>query len=97
MAWLSRFFWAAVALLVFFFAALAVNQEHIALEFIVWETPRISVFWWLLAAFALGLLLGLLGITVLSTRFGFRNRALSKRLEESERERRRVRNMTLHE
>ena len=97
MAWLSRFFWAAVALLVFFFAALAVNQEHIALEFIVWETPRISVFWWLLAAFALGLLLGLLGITVLSTRFRFRNRALSKRLEESERELRRVRNMTLHE
>jgi hypothetical protein len=74
-----------------------VNQEHIALEFIVWETPRISVFWWLLAAFTLGLLLGLLGITVISTRFGFKNRALSRRLEESETELRRVRNMTLHE
>ena len=65
MAWLARLFWGAVALLVFFFAALAVNQEQIALAFIVWETPSISVFWWLLAAFTLGLLLGLLGITVL--------------------------------
>ena len=94
---MSRLFWAAVALLVFFFAALAVNQEYIALEFIVWQTPSISVFWWLLAAFALGLLLGLLGITVLSARLGFKNRSLSKRLEESESELRRVRNMTLHE
>jgi len=97
MAWLSRFFWAMFALLLFFFAALAVNQEHITLEFLVWQTPRMSVFWWLLAAFGLGLLLGLLGITVLSTRLGFKNRSLSKRLDESESELRRVRNMTLHE
>lgn len=97
MAWLMRFFWAAVALLVFFFAALAVNQEHITLEFLLWQTPQLSVFWWLLAAFALGLLLGLLGITVSSTRLGFKVRSLSKRLEESESELRRVRNMTLHE
>lgn len=92
-----RLLWAVVALLVFFFAALAVNQEHISLEFLAWQTPRISVFWWLLAAFALGLLLGLLGITVLSTRLGFKNRSLSKRLKESDSELRRVRNLTLHE
>jgi uncharacterized integral membrane protein len=97
MVWLLRFFWALVALLLFFFAALAVNQEHIALEFLVWQTPRVSVFWWILAAFVLGLLLGLLGITVLSARYGFKNRSLTKRLEESENELRRVRNMTLHE
>ena len=97
MAWLLRFFWAVVALLLFFFAALAVNQEHIALQFLVWQTPRVSVFWWILTAFVLGLLLGLLGITVLRARLGFKNRSLTKRLEESENELRRVRNMTLHE
>ncbi len=97
MAWLLRLFWAVSALLVFFFAALAVNQERIVLEFLVWETGEASVFWWMFGAFVLGLLLGLLGITVLSTRLGFKNRSLSKRLEESERELRRVRNLTLHE
>jgi uncharacterized integral membrane protein len=96
-AWLLRLFWAAVALLLFFLAALAVNQNDIALEFLVWRTPSISVFWWILAAFAMGLLLGLLGMTVVSVRLGFKNRLLAKRLEESERELRRVRNITLHE
>ena len=97
MTWLSRLLWTVAALLVFFFAALAVNQDHIALEFLMWRTPTVSVFWWLLAAFGLGLLLGLLGITVLTTRFGFRIRSLRKRLKESESELHRVRNMTLHE
>jgi len=97
MAWLSRIFWAVLALLLFFFAALAVNQEPIALQFLVWHTPQLSVFWWLLAAFALGLLLGLLGITVSTTRLGFKNRSLSRRLQESERELRQARNLTLHE
>lgn len=97
MAWLMRLFWAAVALLAFVFAALAVNQEKIALELLIWQTSAESVFWWLLAAFVLGLLLGLLGITVVRTRLGFKNRSLSKRLAESESELRRVRNMTLHE
>lgn len=97
MAWLARLFWAVVALLLFFFAALAVNQQDVALQFLSWQTPTRSVFWWLLAAFAFGLLLGLLGITVVSARHRFRNRSLSKRLEASEAELRRVRNMTLHE
>ena len=50
-AWLTRLFWGLLAVSVFFLAALAVNQEPVALQFLTWRSPVISVFWWLLAAF----------------------------------------------
>ncbi len=86
MAWLIRLFWAALALLLFLFAALAVNQGHIALEFLIWRTPEVSVFWWLLVAFALGLLVGITGLTLVSMKQGLRNRRLSKQLDERDQE-----------
>lgn len=86
MNWLGRLFWALLALLVFLFAALAVNQEQIALQFVTWRTPEASVFWWLLAAFAAGLLVGLIGIAWSTTRLSLRNRGLNKRLTNTERE-----------
>ncbi len=86
MAWLIRLFWAALALLVFFFAALAVNQGHIALEFLIWRTPEISVFWWLLVAFALGIFTAISGLTLISMKQGLRNRRLTKQLDERDEE-----------
>lgn len=86
MAWLIRLFWAALALLVFFFAALAVNQGHIALEFLIWRTPEISVFWWLLVAFALGIFTAISGLTLISMKQGLRNRRLTKQLDERDQE-----------
>lgn len=86
-----------MALLLFLLAALAVNQQDIALEFLVWRTPTVSVFWWLLAAFAAGLALGLLGMVVSSARLGLRNRSLSRRIREAEGELRRLRSMMLQE
>ena len=62
MSWLGRLFWALLALLVFLFATLAVNQDQIALQFVTWRTPELSVFWWLLLAFSVGLLIGLIGV-----------------------------------
>ena len=97
MATLAKLFWAVLAVFAFFLAALAVNQEPVALRFLNWETPEWSVFWWLLAAFGAGLLLGLLGITVLTTRLSLRNRRLSKQLGNAEQELRKVRNLALHE
>ncbi|HEY5681523.1 MAG TPA: LapA family protein [Pseudomonadales bacterium] len=97
MAWLSRFFWALLALLVFCLAGLAVNQEPISLKFVTWQTPQLSVFWWLLAAFSTGVLLGLVGISVVRARLGLKNRSLVKRLEASERELRRLRSVSYHE
>ena len=43
----------------FVFAALAVNQQQVALSFVRWQTPfTLSIFWWLLMALLLGIFLG---------------------------------------
>ena len=97
MNWLARLFWAVLAIILFFLAALAVNQDPVALHFLIWQTPQWSVFWWLLAAFGLGLLLGLLGITVLTTKLSLRNRKLTRQLGNAEQELHKVRNLTLHD
>ena len=97
MSWLSRLFWVSLAVVAFFLAALAVNQEPVVLQFLSWQTPSLSVFWWLLAAFGLGLLLGLLAITVLTTRLSLKNRKLSKQLGHAEQELHRVRNLSLQD
>lgn len=97
MSWLARLFWAVLAIILFFLAALAVNQEPVSLHFLTWKTPEWSVFWWLLAAFGLGLLLGLLGITVLTTRLSFKNRKLARQLGNAEQELHKVRNLTLRD
>jgi uncharacterized membrane protein YciS (DUF1049 family) len=86
MSWLGRLFWLVLALLVFLFSVLAVNQDVIALQFVTWRTPEISMFWWLLAAFALGLLLGLLGVAWSTARLSLRNRRLTRRLGAAETE-----------
>jgi len=85
-AWLTRLFWGLLAVFVFFLAALAVNQEPVALQFLTWQTPVISVFWWLLAAFLVGLLLGLLGVGLATARLSLRNRRLAKQLATAEKQ-----------
>ncbi len=97
MSWLARAFWAALAIIGFFLAALAVNQDPVSLRFLNWETPAYSVFWFLLGAFLSGLLLGLLGITVLTTRLSLKNRKLTRQLGDAEQELHKVRNLTLQE
>ena len=97
MSWLARLFWALLAIILFFLAALAVNQDPVVLKFLAWQTPSLSVFWWLLAAFGLGLLTGLLGITVFTTRLSLKNRKLSKQLGNAEQELHKVRKATLQD
>ncbi len=59
MSWLKSLFFFCILLLVFLFAALAVNQQQVALSFVNWQTPfTLSIFWWLLMALVLGVLLG---------------------------------------
>lgn len=83
--------------MLFFLAALAVNQDPVALHFLTWQTPTISVFWWLLGAFMLGLLLGLLGITVLTTRLSLKNRKLTRLLGNAEKELHQVRKASIQD
>ena len=97
MSWLARLFWVSLAVVSFFLAALAVNQDKVALRFLSWETPSVEVFWWLLAAFGLGLLLGLLGITVFTTRLSLKNRKLTKQLGNAEQELHKVRSLSLQD
>ena len=60
------------------------NQEEIVLKFAVWETPfKISVYWWLLAALALGFSLGLLNTFFINIRLRLENKRLKKALEQS--------------
>ena len=88
---LARLFWAALAIVLFCFALLAVNQAQVALRFLDWQTPEVSVFWWLLLAFLLGLVVAALGFGLAS------QRALNKELDASRRELERLRNLTLQD
>jgi uncharacterized membrane protein YciS (DUF1049 family) len=61
MKWLKSIIVLMTMLLVFLLAALSVNQQEVTLTFAVWETPfPLSMFWWLFAAFLIGLSFGLL-------------------------------------
>jgi uncharacterized membrane protein YciS (DUF1049 family) len=86
MVWLSRLLWGCLALAAFFFAALAVNQNPVQLRFMIWETPQVSVFWWLLLAFAVGLSIGIVATGFVSVRGRLQQRALSRKLEASEKQ-----------
>ena len=64
-----------------FFSAIASNQEEIALRFAVWETPfEISVYWWLLIAFGLGIFIGLLNTFFVNAGLRRENKRLNKKL-----------------
>ena len=59
MTWLKSLLFISILTLVFVFAALAVNQQQVALNFVRWQTPfTLSIFWWLLMALLLGIFLG---------------------------------------
>ncbi len=62
MAWLKRWSLRLFILVIFVLALLAAsdNSEAVALRFMDWETPQWPVSWWVLAAFVLGTLFGLL-------------------------------------
>ena len=65
----------SLALCVAVFGLLAVNQTPVSLRFLIWETPSVSLFWWLLLAFVLGLLLGGLSALIGGMRRRARQRA----------------------
>jgi len=65
----------------FVLAALAANQQELTLTFAIWETPfALSMFWWLLAAFVLGLLCGWLSTAWMNVRHRLHVRELKRDL-----------------
>lgn len=97
MSTLRKLVWAVLALLLFCFALLAVNQGQVALRFLVWETPQVSVFWWLLLAFVLGGVITAVCFGLISLRLRMRQRTLSRQLEDSRRELEKLRHLTLQD
>lgn len=94
---LGKLFWAVVVVFAFCFALLAVNQSQVALTFLTWRTPEVSMFWWLLLAFLLGVALSTLGFALASMRLRMRQRALNKELDASRRELEKLRNLTFQD
>ncbi|MEQ8859215.1 MAG: lipopolysaccharide assembly protein LapA domain-containing protein [Pseudomonadales bacterium] len=94
---LAKLFWAVLAILLFCFALLAVNQGQVALRFLSWQTPEVSVFWWLLLAFFLGVAVSAIGFGLVTLRLRLRQRSLGKQLEASDRELKELRNLTLQD
>ena len=65
-----------------FFSAIASNQEEITLRFAAWEAPfKMSVYWWLLIAFGLGIFIGLLNTFFVNAGLRLENKRLHKKLE----------------
>ena len=79
--WLRRALAVLAALALFVFAVVAVNQEQISLKFLAWQTPALSVFWWLLAALLLGLFVGLTALVGINAKLSMQNRRLRKELQ----------------
>ncbi len=86
MTWLRRALAVLLALVLFLFAVVAVNQDQISLRFLAWQTPAVSVFWWLLISLLLGLLLGLAAAAGVIARRSLRNRRLSRQLQSAHEE-----------
>ncbi|MEM7220839.1 MAG: LapA family protein [Pseudomonadota bacterium] len=55
--------------------SLAVNQAPVSVTFLSWETPEISLFWWLLLAFGVGLAVGwvIASYSILKAKLGARS------------------------
>ena len=96
MKWLKTLVLSLTLLLAFLLAALAVNQQEITLTFAVWETPfALSMFWWLFAAFLIGLAFGLLNALWVNTRHRLQARQLRANLAKANAELERLRSLSL--
>jgi uncharacterized membrane protein YciS (DUF1049 family) len=82
---LARWTTAIAFILVVAISVLAVidNRGHVALHFLNWATPEVSVYWWLVGAFALGVAVGWISAGVRILRVLSGNRRLRRDLDRS--------------
>jgi uncharacterized membrane protein YciS (DUF1049 family) len=96
MKWLKSLVLFLALFLALLLAALAVNQQEITLTFAVWETPfALSMFWWLFAAFLLGLAFGLVNALWVNARQRLQARQLRQNLAKANAELERLRSLTV--
>lgn len=96
MKWLKTIVLILAMVVAFLMATLAVNQQEMSLTFAVWETPfKLSMFWWLLAAFLVGLSVGLSNALWLNVKARLAARKLRQSLAQAESELERLRSLTV--
>jgi len=96
MKWLKSIVLVMAMLLAFTLAALAVNQQELTLSFAIWETPfTLSMFWWLFAAFLIGLSFGLLNALWVNVKRRLQVRQLRQNLSNTTAELERLRSLTV--
>ena len=96
MKWLKTLTLLIGMLLAFTLAALVVNQQELTLTFATWETPfALSMFWWLLAAFLIGLSFGLLNSLWVNAKHRMQSRQLRKQLAQASAELDRLRSINV--
>lgn len=96
MKWLKTTLLVLAMVLAMMLAALSVNQDAITLRFAIWETPFVlSIFWWLLAAFVLGVVFGMFWGLLAGMQRRMENRRLRQSLEQANAELNRLRDLSL--
>ncbi len=85
---LARWIRFAAFLLLAVIGVLAVLDNHgrVALHFLNWSTPELSIYWWLLGAFVIGIAVGWLSAGVRIVRAMSGNRRLRRDLDRSQTE-----------
>ena len=75
---------ALIAIALFLFAVIAVNQEQVSIRFLTWRSPEWSLYWWLLIAFLAGAVVGAAALLPGRAKGALRIRRLRKALDEAE-------------
>ena len=81
---IGRILAALVAIALFLFAVIAVNQEQVSIRFLTWRSPEWSLYWWLLIAFLAGAAVGAAALLPGRAKGALRIRRLRKALDEAE-------------
>lgn len=92
-----RLFVILLAILVFMVSIFAVDQAEVSLSFLEWQSPPVSVFWWLLGAFVLGATVGIVGAGLATIKRSFEHRSLRRELDRNNAELRQLRSASLHD
>jgi uncharacterized membrane protein YciS (DUF1049 family) len=85
---ISRWLTTIAFILVAVISVLAVidNRGRVALHFLGWATPELSIYWWLVAAFSIGVAVGWISAGVRVLRAVSGNRRLRRDLDRSQTE-----------
>ena len=75
---------ALIAIALFLFAVIAVNQEQVSIRFLTWRSPEWSLYWWLLIAFLAGAVVGAAALLPGRAKGALRIRRLRKALDDAE-------------